>query len=109
MNTYLVDEAVLGEFVDGLLKEKYPNEPVEKHADLKQGLVDKLDLQITKAIVGSLTEEQGEELSKLLDEDTSSPDTFENFFKKHNINLEGVIKDAMISFKDDFEKGDENE
>lgn len=105
MESYLVDEAVLGETADALIKGKYPGEPLEKYADLKKSLMGKLDHQIIKAIVGSLTEEQGEELNKLLSENTSDPDGFDDFFAKNNINLEEIIKNAVQNFKADFEKG----
>ena len=108
MESYLVDEAVLGEFADALIKEAYPNDPVEKHADLRKDLMDTTDHQIIKAIIGSLTEEQGEELSKLLDENTSDPNGFDDFFEKYNINLEEVIKDAMVKVRDDFKKVGQN-
>lgn len=97
MNTYLVDEAVLSEAADALIKEN----PAMQKADLMQ----KLDHQITKAIVGSLTEEQGAELEKLLDENATDPTAFDDFFAKHNINLEEVIKKAVVDFKKAFDEG----
>lgn len=96
MNKYLVDEAVLSEAADALLKEN----PAMSKADLMQ----KLDHQITKAIVGSLTEEQGAELEKILDEGTTE-DAIDDFFAKYNINLEEVIKNAILEFKKDFDEG----
>ena len=106
MESYLVDEAVLGKIADALLIEKYPNEPVESHADIKKNLVKKLDHQILKAVIGSLTPEQGNELNELLKKDDSNPDTFEDFFKDRDIDLEKAIADAIVSVKDDFMKGD---
>lgn len=96
MNKYLVDEAVLSEAADALLKEN----PAMSKADLMQ----KLDHQITKAIVGSLTEEQGAELEKILDEGATE-DAINDFFAKYNINLEEVIKNAILEFKKDFDEG----
>ncbi|MBQ3280464.1 hypothetical protein IJG92_02305 [Candidatus Saccharibacteria bacterium] len=96
MNKYLVDEAVLSEAADALLKEN----PAMSKADLMQ----KLDHQITKAIVGSLTEEQGAELEKILDEGATE-DAIDDFFAKYNINLEEVIKNAILEFKKDFDEG----
>lgn len=106
MESYLVDEAVLGEIVDAILKEKYPNQPAENHADIKKDLVKKLDQQILRAVVGSLTPEQGNELNQLLEKDNSDPEAFEGFFKDHDIDLEKVIANAITSFKDDLKKGD---
>lgn len=96
MNTYLVDEAVLSEAADALLKEK----PVGSKTDLMR----KLDHKITKAIVGSLTEEQGAKLEKLLDEGATE-EGIDEFFAKYNINLEEVIKNAVLEFKKEFDEG----
>lgn len=101
MNTYLVDEAVLSDFVDTLSP--------GASADVKKAMVEKLDHQILKAILVCITPEQGGELNKLLEEKPDDPDAFEGFFKKHNIDLEKVVTDAMVEFKNDFEKGGENE
>lgn len=108
MNKYLIDEAVLGEAAEALIREKYPDDSLEKHADQKTDLMNKLDHQISKTIIGSLTPEQGEELSEVLD-DTTNPNGFDEFFEKHNIDLQQAITDAIVSFKDDFMKGGENE
>ena len=109
MNTYLVDEATLSELADALIKEKYPGEPVEAHADIKQDLMAKIDYKILKSLIGSLTPEQGGELEKLLDENTDDPAVFQEFFKEHNINLEEAFKKAILDFKADFMKGGQNE
>lgn len=109
MESYLVDEAVLGGLVDAILKEKYPNQPVKDHADIKKNLVKKLDRQILKAIVGSLTPEQGNELNAVLEKDDQDPVVFENFFKDHDIDLEKVVTDAVVAFKNDFMKEGKDE
>ena len=96
MNKYLVDEAVLSEAADALIKEN----PTMSKTDLMQ----KLDHQIIKAIVGSLTEEQGAELEKILDGDTTE-EAIDDFFAKYNINLEEIIKNAVIDFKKEFDEG----
>ena len=108
MNKYLIDEAVLGEAAEALIREKYPGDSLEKHADQKTALMEKLDHQISKAIIGSLTPEQGEELNKVLD-DTTNPNGFDDFFKEQDIDLQKIITDAVVEFKNDFLKGGENE
>lgn len=108
MESYLVDEAVLDQFADALIKEKYPNDPAGTHADLKKTLMVKADHQILKTLIGNLTAEQGAELEKLLDENDTDPAVFDAFFEKHGINLQEIFKDAMLKFKDDFLKGDKN-
>lgn len=108
MNNYLVDESVLGQFADALIKEKFPDDTAA-HADLRNALMAKTDHQIIKSIISNLTEEQGAELSKLLDSDTTAPEDFDKFFEKYGVNLEEVIKTAMLEVKDEFEKGGQDE
>lgn len=108
MESYLIDEKLLGQFADVLISQKYPGQPVEAHADTKKDLIVALDNQISRAIIGSLTKEQGAELNQLLDEHSADESAFEDFFKKHNINLEEVIQKAMNDFKDNFLKGGDN-
>ena len=109
MESYLVDEAVLGQFADALIKEKYPNDPAEKHAELKQTLMKKADHEVLRTIIGNLTPEQGGELERLLDENDTDPAVFTKFFEKHGIDLEKILRNAMSKFKENFLKGDENE
>ncbi|MBR3270087.1 hypothetical protein IKG07_02465 [Candidatus Saccharibacteria bacterium] len=99
MNTYLVDEAVLGDFVETLSP--------GVSADVKKKMTEKLDHQILKAILAELTPEQGGKLNKLLKENPDDPDVFEGFFKEQGIDLEKIVANAMIEFKNDFEKGGE--
>ena len=105
MDSYIIDEQVLGDFVDALLKEKYPGEPVEAHAEIKEQAKKDLDHQVLKAILGGLTQEQGTELNRILKENSSDEEAFASFFEEQGINLEKVITDAMASFKEDFMKG----
>ena len=109
MDSHLVDEAPLGEFADALIKAKYPGKLPENYAELKTKLMEKTNYEITKAIIGSLTEEQGEELSKFVDENTAGPEGYDEFFNKYNLNLDEIVQDAMRKVKNDFEKGGENE
>ena len=102
MESYLVDETVLGEIVDAFLKEKYPDQPVEAHEGIRKDAIKSLDHQILKAILGKLTKEQGSELGRLLDDESSTSDTFAEFFKKNNIDLQATITDAMVNFKKEF-------
>ena len=108
MESYLVDEKVLGEIVDAFIKEKYPDQPIKNYDSIRKDAIKSLDHQILKAVLGSLTKEQGAELDHIL----NSPhdvSTLEDFFKKHNIDLQTTINDAMNSFKTEFLKGGKNE
>lgn len=106
MDSYIVDEAVLGQFVDTLLEEKYPGQPTDTLADVRKDAIAALNHQILKATFGNLTPEQGKELNDLLDENSSDPVIFENFFNDHHIDLEGIIKDVVLKFKADFLGGE---
>lgn len=102
MESYLVDETVLGEIVDAFLKEKYPDQPVEAHGSIRKDAIKSLDHQILKAILGNLTKEQGAELGRLLDDKASDSATFAKFFEENNIDLQTAITDAMVNFKKEF-------
>ncbi len=102
MESYLVDETVLGEIVDAFLKEKYPDQPVSAHESIRKDAIKSLDHQILKAILGKLTKEQGSELGHLLDDEASTSDTFTKFFEKNDIDLQATIADAMVNFKNEF-------
>lgn len=108
MESYLVDKAVLGEFVDNLISAKYPDQPADKYANLREDAIKALDHQILRAIIGKLTKEQGAELNKLLDDPNATEATFTEFFEQRHINLEETIKDAMVNFRDNFLKGGQN-
>ena len=107
MESYFVDEAILEQFADHLISEKYPDQPVSAHANTKKEIMRGLDHQILKNILGNLTKEQGAELNFLMDK-TDKEEVFEAFFAQHNINLEEIIKNTMVEFKDNFLKGGEN-
>ena len=107
MESYFVDQAILEEFADHLISEKYPDQPVSAHANTKKEIMRGLDHQILKSILGNLTKEQGAELNLLMDK-SEDEETFMAFFADHNINLTEIIKDTMVEFKDNFLKGGEN-
>ena len=108
MESHLIDDALLGQLADVLIAQKFPDQPVEAHADAKKDIMIALDNQISRAILGSLTQEQGTELSQLLEKGSMDEQAFEDFFKKYNINLEEIIQKAMEDFKDEFLKGGQN-
>lgn len=108
MESHLVDPAVLGEFVDALISAKYPDQPAAELSSIKRDTVRVLDHQILKDILGHLTGEQGTELNQLLSDENTDESTFKAFFDKNQINIEKIIEDTMVSFKDEFMKGGEN-
>ena len=108
MENYLVDEAVLSEFVDTLIAEKYPGRPATDLAGFKKEAIKNLDHRIMKAMLGQLTPDQAKEFDKILDDKNADESVFADFFKKQNIDLEKVIMNTMVKFKDDFMKGGDN-
>lgn len=108
MESHLVDKAVLGEFVDALTSAKYPDQPAAELSSIKRDAVRVLDHQILKDILSHLTKEQGAELNHLLENPKTDESAFQAFFSKNQIDVEKIIKDTMVSFKDEFMKGDEN-
>ena len=107
MESYFVDQAILEQFADQLISEKYPDQPVSAHANTKKEIMRGLDHQILKDILGNLTKEQGAELNFLMDK-SEKEEVFESFFAHHNIDLEEIIKNTMVEFKNNFLKGGEN-
>lgn len=106
MESYTIDSAVLEQIVDSLISEKYPNSTPP--AGLKKQAMRALDNQILRDILMALTKEQGQELNALLDQNDSSPEAFENFFKERNIDLEKILENTMVKFKQDFLEGGKN-
>ena len=107
MESYFVDQAILEQFADQLISEKYPDQPVSAHANTQKEIMRGLDHQILKDILGNLTKEQGAELNLLMDKSEDEA-AFEEFFAYHNIDLEEIIKNTMVEFKNNFLKGGEN-
>ena len=107
MAVYLIDPAVLGQIVDGIINEKYPDNEVS--AEFKERAMLALDNQILRDILSNLTSEQGQELNALLLNDESDSETFEKFFEEHNIDLEKILKDTMEEFKSRFDRGGEDD
>ena len=106
MESYLLDPAVLGEFVDALIAEKYPGQPAENHTAIREESIKALDHQLLKTMLGTLTKEQGAKLNQLLDDRNSNEQTFADFFKNNGIDLEAALRDTMVKFREDFLKGE---
>lgn len=107
MAVYLIDPAVLGQIVDGIINEKYPGNEVS--AEFKERAMLALDNQILRDILANLTSEQGQELNALLDQEDSTSETFEKFFAEQNIDLEKILKATMEEFKSRFDRKDDDE
>ena len=109
MDNYLIDRETLGQFVDGLMKQKpLPASTAEELSALREQNIKTLDDKIGMAIFGSLTAPQLEEFNQILDRGEESPEVFQNFFQNAGIKLEEVIAKAISSFELEF-LGGQNE
>ena len=101
MEDYLVDRETLSKFVDELIKKKALNvESVDELDKIREDNIRTLDDEISIAIFNSLTDEQNEELSQLLDQDETAD--YQAFFAKNNIDIEKIITDTMTNFATEF-------
>lgn len=107
MESYLVDQEILEQFADYLISEKYPDQPVSAHANTKKEIMRGVDHQILKNILGNLTKEQGAELNLLLDK-SENENAFKAFFAHRGIDLEKILENTMVDFRNNFLKGGEN-
>ena len=109
MNNYLIDEEVLAEFADNLLKQKFPNQTAGENAPLREKITKELDDKITKELFGSLSEEQLAELNQILDNENASEIEFQSFFEGVNIDVEHIMMTTMTNYQKQFLTGGENE
>ncbi len=106
MDNYLVDRQILNQFVDILIKTKFNGRDPEGSAKLKEDASRLLDQRITDAVFGKLGDSQLEELDKILNNSSSTDETFTNFFEKNNINLQHEITTVFENFKTEFLGGE---
>lgn len=100
---YLVDESVLGQFIDELIKRKpLAVSSTEELSALRTKSMHELDDRITRAVLNSLTEEQGRELDQILDADTGASEPYQEFFTKHGIDIEQIFTDVANQFAQEF-------
>ncbi len=102
MENNLIDRQILGQLADNLIAEKYGGSAPAGVDNLKNQLIDSIDNRISSAIFGSLTLDARQTIYGLLKDPSSTSDTFLNFFKNQNIDLEKTITDTMSNFKAEF-------
>ncbi len=102
MDNYLVDRQILNQFVDILIKAKFNGREPENSAKLKDDACRLLDQRVTDAIFGKLGDAQWKELNKILDNSSSTGETFTNFFEKNNIDLQNEITTVFENFRTEF-------
>lgn len=109
MDDYLVDRETLGQFIDGLMKQKpLPADSVEELNSIREKAIKDLDDQIGMAILSDLSPEKLEEINHILDNGEENPEVFQNFFDNSGIDLEQTVMDAMTTFGKQFLEGGEN-
>ncbi len=104
MENYLVERETLGKFVDNLIAKKH--QPIGDLDSLRRQSIKQLDDQIGKAVFGSLTKNQLDELNIMLDQGETDARAFQDFFKNAGVNLEQVITTVMQRFSQNFLGGE---
>lgn len=105
MKDYLVDRETLSKIADGLIAQKYPNQPTGAHTELHTKISGELDEQITTAIFGNLSELDLETLNKLLDQKSSTEADFRDFFKSVNLDLPKITSGVIRKYSEHFLEG----
>lgn len=102
MQEYLIEHDTLAKLVNTLLSQKYPDETPDNLDKIREEGIRKLDDKIGAKVFGDLDEAQLKEINELLDDQEKDPAVFQDFFKKHNINLNQKITEAMQEFSKEF-------
>lgn len=106
MNDYLVEYKILAKFIDDLIAKKYPHQPAAELESIRSQSIRQLDDEITNSLLGGLTESQVAEFNALLDNQATTTDNYQDFFRKNGINVEQVIAKTMQDFTSKFLGGD---
>ncbi len=103
MNSYIIDQEVLGQFVDELMKKKpLSANTAEELNDFRSKTMKDLDNSINVAIFNSLPTEKLAEFENLLDDKNTSPDIFQRFFSDSGVDLQKVTDDTLNAFTKKF-------
>ena len=103
MKNYLTDRETLGKFIDELFKRKpLPVDSPEELNTLREENIKAIDNRIGMEVFGSLTKEQDAELNRLLDDENTPPEVFEDFFQKSGVDVEQKMIKAMEDFTMEF-------
>jgi len=102
MENNYIEHEVLGNFVDKLLAQKYPGQPLENFKDFREKSIESISNAIDRAVYGSLNREQFTEINELLNRGEENPEVFSNFFKKCGIDPEQKTTEVLNSFKTQF-------
>ncbi len=98
MKNYLIEDSLLGGFVDQILNlDEFMKYGSERYG-LRDWAMEVLDKNIGIAIFGRLTEDQRNEFLEMTKNDSSEED-YRGFFAKTGLNLEEIMKDEMMDLK----------
>lgn len=106
MEQYLTEYDTLARVVDALISKKYQNQPPDNLSEIREEGIRKLDDKISLKVFGSLSDEQLEKISGLLDDQENDPAVFQKFFKDAGVNVEQKISGAVEEFSDEFLGGE---
>lgn len=95
-------------FVDKILAEKGLTDlSPEQQVRLREQLKAKLDEQVDQAMLRALSDEQLDELEKLID-DGASDEQIDDFFNRTNVDFTAAVQETMVEFRKAFlASGDE--
>ena len=102
MENNFIQHEILGQFVDGLIAQKYPGQPAENFKEIREKSIDEVNKKIDMAIYSSLSIEQLEEINALFDRNEENPDVFTEFFKNAGVDAEQKTKEVMESYAVSF-------
>ena len=109
MHETLIDRETLGQFVDEIIKQKYPTgQPAEALAKFREPAIAVLDDRIGTALFGNLSLAAHDEIDELLKDPNTPPETFQAFFDKYHINPTQIITDQFAQFKNEILGGNQN-
>ena len=105
----LIDRKTLGQFVDEIIKQKYPTgQPTETLEKFREQAIAVLDDRIGTALFGNLSLAAHNEIDELLKNPDTPPEAFEAFFKKHHLDPTAIITDQFAQFKNEMLGGSQN-
>ncbi len=100
---YLVDESVLGQFIDELIKRKpLAVSSVEELVDFRKKSMRELNNRFIETLFNRLSDAQREELSQILSSDTGGAEPYQEFFVRNGINLEQLFTKATEQYAQEF-------
>ena len=109
MQDYLLDRETLAQFVDELMKKRpIPVDNVTEINSFREEQMKALDDHISDAIFGSMSDAQLSSLNQLLDQEKDNPDVFQNFFKAQDIDIDGIVANAVNTFSANYLAGGYN-